>query len=417
MQASGARALKALTSRIHSNPLPLSKKESHQLLNLLSQSFDRHLDRYHPVHDVEEPTLPPVSKSTASESRLPGKPTSTQASPSRLSHAAQILDVLNHPLMARKPERPKNPPVLPNRSKLTSCPSIPLRKLEEKFANATVTELDIFACLKAICGPITRKISTSQRMEIRAINASRKIDAWLKPGAVNPIHGLYYNRGVRQLWTKLLVIEGRQDALKAAIASGTQKLAKAKMLARYIASEMDHGEGPESAIREVLALGSADHISHTISVVIMPRIPSLAKKLPIDLYDQVAQFVKTEFRPFDIALMSLFHPTRANSGPAFKFITALTPEEIEADRQSTSQSQLIVSMCLKLAHRLLDEGRLDDTQRVLRFMQEHYPEQLAERPSVEKDGRHRTTKKSEKRPVSQDDERKYLEALDSLLAT
>ena len=51
--ATGKRVLSTLASKIHPQ-LPLSPRESQQLLSLLTQSFRAHLDREHPSPPLGE---------------------------------------------------------------------------------------------------------------------------------------------------------------------------------------------------------------------------------------------------------------------------------------------------------------------------------------------------------------------------
>lgn len=86
--AASKRVLSTLASKLHPQ-LPLSPRESQQLLTLLTTSFRAHLDREHPVTDNKPP-----QQSTGS------------SAPSSYASASQHIDsILTNPLFAVKPRR------------------------------------------------------------------------------------------------------------------------------------------------------------------------------------------------------------------------------------------------------------------------------------------------------------------------
>lgn len=89
------RALSTLAKRLHPQ-LPLTPRESQQLLSLLTSSFRSHLDREHPVHPADKAQQPTV-RYTESQGH---KPLSSAAL------ASHHLDaVLSNPLFAVKPSQ------------------------------------------------------------------------------------------------------------------------------------------------------------------------------------------------------------------------------------------------------------------------------------------------------------------------
>ena len=91
----GQRALSTLAKKLHPQ-LPLTPRESQQLLSLLTTSFRTHLDREHPV----EAQTPNARKAVSNEDREALHTTSSAAL------ASQHIDaVLSNPLFAVKPSR------------------------------------------------------------------------------------------------------------------------------------------------------------------------------------------------------------------------------------------------------------------------------------------------------------------------
>jgi hypothetical protein len=93
MQSAGHRALSTLASKLHPQ-LPLTPRESKQLLQLLTTSFRSHLDREHPVDVLEN------------RSKSPSHAATKERVASSQGLAAQHLDsILMNPLFAHKPRR------------------------------------------------------------------------------------------------------------------------------------------------------------------------------------------------------------------------------------------------------------------------------------------------------------------------
>ena len=97
----GQRALGTLAKKLHPQ-LPLTPRESQQLLNLLTSSFRSHLDAAHPVHTTEKSHQSVVRKTVDSgdKDHVPFHARSSSAL------ASQHIDaVLSNPLFAVKPTR------------------------------------------------------------------------------------------------------------------------------------------------------------------------------------------------------------------------------------------------------------------------------------------------------------------------
>jgi hypothetical protein len=92
------RAFSALASKIHPQ-LPLTPRESQQLLNLLTSSFRAHLDREHPVNSPDKSPAHTASSPPPVAQRIPSHVAS--------SHVASrhIDSILSNPLFAVKPHR------------------------------------------------------------------------------------------------------------------------------------------------------------------------------------------------------------------------------------------------------------------------------------------------------------------------
>src|SRR5690348_15716553 len=98
--AASKRVLSTLASKIHPQ-LPLSPRESQQLLTLLTTSFRAHLDREHPLPESSQNRH--TQKPTGSNARRASSP--AQATSSYASATQHIDSILTNPLFAVKPRR------------------------------------------------------------------------------------------------------------------------------------------------------------------------------------------------------------------------------------------------------------------------------------------------------------------------
>ena len=89
--AAGQRALSTLANKLHPQ-LPLTPRESQQLLSLLTASFRRHLDREHPVHTAEVAHLHSTVPKAARHD--PGTTTSTSSAALASQHRAWAVGAL-----------------------------------------------------------------------------------------------------------------------------------------------------------------------------------------------------------------------------------------------------------------------------------------------------------------------------------
>lgn len=292
MQATGSRALKALASRIHNHAVPLSNKESQQLLSLLSQSFDRHLDRYHPVHGKQAEHEPTAGVKAARHRSIdPNHVYSSHdtKSSSALSSAEHILKILDHPLLSRR----ANHKATSNESTITREEALPW--LENKFADASASLNDIFLCLRALCGSPASKLHEADILFLRDQQASRKIEAWLFPEDVATVETLYATSHISPIWVKLLVLEGRQDTVRAKllsnVTSAENKAVSIGLLVSFIRIVLENGAGIEAAVREVLLLKTHPHISRAINQILF-HIPKMGQAIPIPTYDQLLSLTR-----------------------------------------------------------------------------------------------------------------------------
>ncbi|KAF2473489.1 uncharacterized protein BDR25DRAFT_218153, partial [Lindgomyces ingoldianus] len=101
------RAFSLLSSKIHPQ-LPLSPRESEQLLALLTSSFRAHLDREHPVALAEDTQKSRPRKHSLSNGRNPAPHRPLQSS--RNTANQHVESILTNPLFSVRPRRMASDP-------------------------------------------------------------------------------------------------------------------------------------------------------------------------------------------------------------------------------------------------------------------------------------------------------------------
>jgi hypothetical protein len=141
-------------------------------------------------------------------------------------------------------------------------------------------------------------------------------------------------------------------------------------------------------------------------------LPYYANAVSSLVYDRFTSSLKdSKYAVFDRALLTLFHPIGPTTADAFAFVTSLTTKEDITPYDTTpAKRQLMMSLTLKLAHCLIDQGKVSDAQKVLQFAQTHFPDELnTQDREAQVESRNSTAAISE-------EEREHVKSLDALLA-
>jgi hypothetical protein len=232
---------------------------------------------------------------------------------------------------------------------------------------------------------------------------------------VATVDDLYCTKIFRGLWIKLLILEGRQDAIKAALTSVKIRKHQAIILSSFLAAEVTHGRGLRPACQQLLDLKTAIP-SLPLSTAIRPilsRLPFDSDKIPTPLYDQLLPLLgNTSNTHFNTAAFTLFHPTQPTSSSAYEFFQSLSDDAtVEPYTKHSTPRHLMISMSLRLAHLLIDEGRLKYAQEILDFAQKYFPEALGGNATMIE-----TSKVAQDASPSTQEQR-ILDSLQTMLAT
>ncbi|KAK1771451.1 hypothetical protein QBC33DRAFT_510971 [Phialemonium atrogriseum] len=230
-------SLKSIFPPIH-QPLPLNKRESQQLLNALTTSFRKHLDKEHGWLP-DEPSVAPV----------PAVPISYYASPTptlakeahRRPTDRHLRAILSNPLFNYDPRARAT-------TGLVGAQRDPMDVFDEAVAKGMMTMKGALGCLIAARRDIMQSSTASMKDGMRASGAGLRVLQWLRAsGMERDLSFVSHPRFIKFLLPFL-------------VAEGLDELAWA-WLARLIA-----GEGPATVKKQPAASFLLEALVYTRSV-------------------------------------------------------------------------------------------------------------------------------------------------------
>lgn len=416
MQATNSlsSSFRALASKIHPQ-LPLTPRESSQLLGILTTSFNKQLDLHHPT------TLANAAPSSQPDpSRLPTL-NHLSAAVSANDHLSSLL---SSPLLSKKPRSASF-------SKSTFEPiTAPfhlqrqLRWLEDKIASASVTVDDFAAALRNIRTALATHPGTTIKA-IKDSSAGSKVLRWIRTSgrtsekdimSAGKLTGPRVSTFLRNTLIDMLVIQDRQDSVWHWL-NYTIQIPKSSIFSRLLFAEIQFGSGVEAAMLAFLDAPSRGYLGSRSTASIVSHYLSAAS--PTASSDVFLRFLDTlrskQENSFSCAVMSLSHP----GGPSFKegmaYVTAQSNRVMatgQIDVGPTWRRQH-VAFYLKLARTLLSVGQTENAVFVLRFAQEHFPRELG----IEEKQLELESRISESASKSSTSEEENLQQLEGLFAT
>ncbi|KAJ4382413.1 hypothetical protein N0V86_002748 [Didymella sp. IMI 355093] len=426
--AVGQRALSTLAKRLHPQ-LPLTPRESQQLLNLLTTSFRTHLDREHPVYATEKPhkSVARINAGHDDRSNL-HHATSSAALASR-----HIETVLSNPLFAVKPSRRGS------ESAASRVLNDPVTWFVNEIAtgNAALSKaalvLDILGKQPAAQISHLHKGKTAGAVigdwlhSSALYNSSEFLDMCLvKPSAKRPM--TFISRLVT-----VMMADGKESLLwkwflnrfshgsSSAQATSFRKQLLKHMVVAAAGQDLQRGialfsrahqmvdEHPDKRWEELRPAGQ--HLVHAI----MSKSTTLVDN---DLYNSfrrnVRLWVPNKWAQAVNSMLCLHHPDKASARPGLEFIEDPNGAATYAKGKPV-QRRFIVQLSLGVARQLLEQERYDEAQTVMAFTKQHFPDLVLENlPTEQKRVVNRQAGKIRK---SQTDEEKNLELLDGLVFT
>jgi hypothetical protein len=405
MQATSSLSFRALANKIHPQ-LPLTGRESSQLLTLLTTSFQQNLDRHHPAgsQHTEHSSLSELSSSPALDSPRHHHHSSRITQPnSHHSTDAHLRHVLSSPLLARKPRA-----LSLSKSDTAQGPNVqkaednPLEWLHERIASAAVRLEDVSLCLDKIwlqsCPPAFSL--HDQSVLIQKLKPAAKIISWLRASGRIPEGMLLVRKHPHKnsrayILATMLVIEGRQDIILGWLRSREQDLIRLRplLLYHYLRAEIERGTGLEHAMKVTIRLifdvpTVNGKTTSGIWNAIFPKLKNHAHSVSADTYNSFAnQFMHWSHNPLrDAALFAIFHPVAPSYEKGLEYVNMLSAMSVpETDALAATAKRVHVEFCLELAKVLIAEQQHESANFVLHFTQDRFPTQVGSQSGAKAD--------------------------------
>lgn len=388
MQSSiGQRALSTLAAKLHPQ-LPLTPRESQQLLTLLTTSFRTHLDNEHPVH-VPEKSLNTSIRNTASHEGYD----SSRASSSSALASQHINAVLSNPLFAVKPSQ--------RGSKFAASDILkdPMGWFVDQIATGNATLSKASMCLDMLD---KRTAGETKRLHNGKAHGAI-IGDWLRSSGLDASKEFLEICTAKSPTTRpsdtflsrlvpLLIADGKKPLVwKWYTHTWQPGLSSLETLAfkKQLLKHMVHAEASQDLYRGLLLFRRAyewiGEQSDKSYVQLRPAGQFLVQAIMTKPTDTISQNLYNSFRhstQFWInnkwsqavdSMLSLHHPITASVAPGFRFIQDPAGAATYANA-IPSQRRFIVQLSLGVARQLLEEERYRDAQSVMAFTKQHFPD-------------------------------------------
>jgi hypothetical protein len=422
--AANRRLLSTLSAKLHPQ-LPLSPRESQQLLNLLTTSFRVHLDREHPP---AKPENVPGRPRKASTSNAPRSPSPARVSSSYAIATRHIDSILTNPLFAVQPQRRGS------ESAALDVFRDPMAWFANEIATGAASLPKAAVCLEMLGqgsehkavklqdgrGPgsliaewlCTSGLDTSKQFLELSIWKDARSTRFLD----RLVTLLLSERETAAPWRWFIRSDEqrvKETGLEAARVVEFRKQLLAKMVAIEASMSLHRGMatfmqafrytenmGYDSAYAVVRPAGAhlTNHITSKTAQSIDPTLYQSFLASSEHWLGHWSQAVR--------AMLWLHHPTEGSALPGLSFIQD-PAGAINFVQSSQSRRRFLVKLCLGVAQQLLETKKYAEAQMAMEFTKLHFADLvLAEVPS-----------KQEKKQWEIRRERANLELLDSLIPT
>ncbi|CAN9368470.1 unnamed protein product [Alternaria alternata] len=429
MQSSaGKRVLSTLASKIHPQ-LPLSPRESQQLLNLLTNSFRTHLDHAHPLAPSESSQRKPARELTTSHGRRNSSPNRQTSS---YDSATQHIDsILNNPLLAVKPRRRGSGPAA------IDIMRDPMAWFVDEIAAGSATLPKAGVCLEYL-------EKTTNPSPLRFENGrspATVLAEWLKTSNLENSKQFldmsisqYHRRSTKFLnrLVALLLAEGETTALWRWFIRPNEQRAKdtgldvariatfkQQLLAKMVVLSADNKDVTSSMNVFMQAFRLLENAGYEAAYdVLRPAGGHLVNLIISNPDHSIAPLLYQKFLLSSIhwfgdwsravqSMLSLHHPTQPSAKPGLKFIQD-PAGAIKYVNASRGRREFLVQLCLGVARQLMEQENFAEAQSVMEFTKEHFPEIVLRKQAIVQQ---QTAEERKHR------ERRNLELLDRLVLT
>ncbi|KAH3917774.1 hypothetical protein HBH56_044680 [Parastagonospora nodorum] len=394
--AASKRMLSSLASKLHPQ-LPLSPRESQQLLNLLTTSFRAHLDREHPLPDSRR-----AQKSASTGSNAQRSPSPTRV-PSSYASATQHIDsILTNPLFAVKPQRRASEPGA------VDVLRDPVAWFVNQIATGAATLPRAAMCLELLDGAS----ETPPRLHNGKTTAF-VLAEWLRTSGADlsrefvDLHNTkqgFGNKSMDKL-VALMFADGEKAApWRWFIRSQEQRTKETKLDAKIVSKfrqqllwKMVHTQANRSLDKGLAVFMQAFRMAQiegieAAYVVLRPAGAHLVNRIMStpehtierELYQSFLVSSRQWLGSWSEAVESmlwLHHPTQRSATPGLEFLRN-SAGAITHVQSAQSRRHFLVQLCLGVARQLLEEERYVEAQIAMQFSKEHFADLVLPRAPV-----------------------------------
>jgi hypothetical protein len=421
--AASKRMLSSLASKLHPQ-LPLSPRESQQLLTLLTTSFRAHLDREHPLPESRRAQKPVGSNGQRSPS--PSRVPSSHASATR-----HIDSILTNPLFAVKPIRRASEPAA------VDVLRDPVGWFVDQVAAGAATLPGAAMCLELLevapespsrlhNGKTTASVF-AEWLRSSGLESTRDFVNMLssknatESKSMDKLVALMFAEGEASAPWRWFIRSSEQRTKETKMDAKTISNFRQKLLWRMVSTQANRSveEGIVvfmQAFRkaEVEGIESAYIVLRAAGAHLVNRLTSTADhSVELRLYQSFLLSSQRWLGNWSQAVESmlwLHHPTQRNANPGLKFL--VDPQGAIAHVNGPqSRRHFLVQLCLGVARELLEEERYAEAQVVMQFSKEHFADLVLPKASTLTPVTQPIVRSKQRR------ERENLELLDQLALT
>ncbi|PTU21381.1 hypothetical protein P175DRAFT_0492057 [Aspergillus ochraceoroseus IBT 24754] len=399
-------------SKLHV-PLPRTPRQSQQLLNALTSSFRRQLDR-------EYPTTPPSSD----QSSTPGNSTDGDRSTDHHHSSAYATDrhlrtILENPLFSISPPKSSTSHGAPPAGNIDKqrLAKEPMVVFDELVASGSVTSYALHNCLKSQLLLASPHSPEGLVKALRDSRAGSKVVAWWFASDSETRKLLFASSGLIKSLTKFMVAEelsgvvfvwlrmlasGDLGGLNGSISDTQSREGFALLLNHFIDAEARYGGGLASCVRQFLdAYKMCTEISPSSSDAAVMRAgfvlchlvvktPTHAQEIPVHLYEDFRSVMSTVTpRSLFEAAVSLYHPTHPDTAPFLGYVERLRPGYFEA--WPKRKRDFFMHLGFDALNILVDSDKEQECVYLARFMQQQLHGK-SEQKSLDRSGDHAPSK-------------------------
>ena len=383
--------------KIH-QPLPRTPRESQQLLNALTSSFRRQLDRTYPSPNT-----------TGQTSDRP--PLNTESS----AHATDqhLHSILDNPLFRIVPQKmqtvDRDPNSTPSTQRSENASELPMVLFDQAFAAGTATPAFITDCLKSQLLLARSSGEKELRNAMKITRAGSKVANWFWASDGASRQSLLHNRASTGSLTKFMVAESLQDTvlewLKMLLTGdlggvdGNMTLDRARvtfnhLLQDLLDAEIRYGAGLSSAITYYLRARRLQILSGELhadlkaakSLLLAPGA-QLARtleeqkpsptELPIHIFNDYAEIISalSSSRSLLYSSVTLCHPTHPDPTPFIHYVDSLSPKKFQ--KWSVVRQDAFLRISCDALRSLIDRKKIRVATNLGHQIQELLPEETA----------------------------------------